>query len=60
MESTMVFMAGILLAIMIQINGELASVVGNNMGILLIHFTGFVIICLGLLIKKIKIKYSVK
>ena len=58
MEGIMILISGMLIAIMLGINGRLANLVGNNVSVFLIHFTGLVVICLGILFKGQKIKYS--
>jgi bacterial/archaeal transporter family-2 protein len=58
MEGIMIFASGMLIAIMLGVNGSLANLVGNNMSVFLIHFTGLIVICLGILLKGGKIKYS--
>jgi len=58
MEGIMILVSGVLIAIMLGINGSLANLVGNNMSVFLIHFTGLIVICLGMLLKGEKIKYS--
>lgn len=58
MEGIMVLASGMLIAVMLGINGSLANLVGNNMSVFLIHFTGLIVICLGILVKGKKIRYS--
>lgn len=58
MEGIMILVSGVLIAIMLGINGSLANLVGDNMSVFLIHFTGLIVICLGMLLKGEKIRYS--
>lgn len=54
MEGIMILASGMFIAIMLRINGSIANLVGNNMSVFLIHFTGLIVICLGMLPKEKK------
>ncbi|HYE09161.1 MAG TPA: DMT family transporter [Patescibacteria group bacterium] len=49
---------GVLITIMILLNGVLSQRLGNYTSTLIIHFLGFIVITLILTIKKIKISFS--
>ncbi|MDU5105596.1 DMT family transporter [Clostridium sp.] len=52
------FFTGILITIMISLNGVLSKHLGNYSSILVIHILGFLILTLILTLKKYKIRFS--